>query len=130
MTFSHDDSREQLHVRLDASFKGRVESFAEAHGVSLNELTLTALDDYLPDEDTATGPTDSKLRDPYRWLRENADDRGDIPAELAMTELAQELGMNKQLVQKTRLKPLERKGWIDPDFGTIEVINPERHDND
>lgn len=130
MTFSDEDPRDQLHVRVDRSFKARVETFAEAHNMSQTELTRTALDEFLPEEETTSGPSDPKLREAYLWLRNNADDRDEIPAQLAMTTLAQELGMNKQLVRQNRLAPLERTGWIEPNFGTITVISPENYNNE
>lgn len=130
MTFSRDDPREQLHVRLEPSFKKQVESVAETHGMTLTELTRTALEEFMPKDETRAGPTSQKLLKPYRWIRENSDDRGEIAADLAMSALAQELGMPKKLVKQSRLNPLRRRGWIDADFGTITVNTPEDYNHD
>ena len=124
MTFSRDDPRPQLNVRIDVGLMERIEARCRALGTSKSKLVRTALYEHLPDDGGLT-PPDPALRDVYVWLRESADDRNGIPVDLALTELAQQLGMSKDLVKRNRLKPLDRENWIDVDFGEITVLDPE-----
>lgn len=123
MTFSHQDRRQTVEARVDASMKERVEEFAEDHGMNQSEVLREALGDYLPDDglDIET-PDDRDLRETYLWLRERADpDTMHVPSD-AIGELAQHVGTKKKVVKRTRLKPLARRGWIDPQFGYIKVV--------
>lgn len=123
MTFSRDDDRSKLSVRCSDDLKVRLGAFADEHGKAQSEVVRNALDSYLPSDDV-TGPEDPNLRETWRWLRDRADDQGHINAQAAVSELAQSLGMKEKFVKSSRLKPLERRAWIYPNYTYIKVVEP------
>lgn len=122
MTFSREDKRSEVRARCSDQLADRLETFADQHGVAKSEVIREALDGHLP-SDESVGPQDPDLRETWRWLRDRADDRGLIESEPAVSELAQQLGMKEKFVKTSRLRPLERKGWIVPNYSTIRVID-------
>lgn len=123
MTFSREDGRSKLSIRCSNELVERLDAFADEHGKAKSEVVRNALDSHLPSDDV-TGPEDSDLRETWRWLRDRADSRGHINAQAAVSELAQSIGIKEKFVKSSRLKPLERRGWIHPNFTYIVVVEP------
>lgn len=123
MTFSREDRRKQLRARCCTTLFEQVEAFADEHGETNSDVIRDAVREYLPDDADMTGPKDTDLRETWQWLRDRVNDRNRIRSEAAVSELAQAFGMKEQFVKSSRLKPLERKGWVRPNYSHIEVID-------
>ncbi|MFC6938925.1 ribbon-helix-helix domain-containing protein [Salinirubellus sp. GCM10025818] len=123
MTFEEEDPRPQLNVRLDEELMEQLDTLSDSTGVTKTEVVRAAVKERLPErmsEDHSV-PSDENLRETYLWLLENSRPDGTIEAALAKNELAQFHGKSEELVKKTRLRPLQRRGWTSVRNATIKV---------
>ena len=127
MTFSKDDPRPQVNVRIDQSTHETLHQLADQENSSVSELVRNALTEYLPESEAGVpGPADPELRKVWQWLHSRANAQGIIPT-TCLSDLAQNLGIKKQYVKSSRLKPLEHQGWIIPNYEFIMVLDEPRN---
>jgi len=120
MTFEREDGRRRISVRADEALHESIEQFADEQGQSKSDAIRDILRQSIPSDDIE-GPTEPKLREAYLWLNRRMDENGKVPADLALSKLAQEFQIDKRFVKRLYLLPLERRGWIEPEFGDLSV---------
>ena len=94
----------------------------ESRSEALRVLVRNATNESVGSDDGIKTPSDPKLREVYLWLHDRRDHRGRVPSTESISDLAQKLSMKEKYVKNSRLKPLERAGWIHPKYAYIRVI--------
>lgn len=122
----HDDGDLRVEARLDnddnRNLKARAERALNAEHDSKADLVRAALHDYLPDEDTTSGPRvkrpdDDRLANAFDTLQRLADARdGWVVENQAVSVLAQQTGDPGDVVRETIIRPLAG-------FGTVKRIH-------
>ena len=73
------------------------------------------------------GPADPQLADAYRALWRNADpDTHRLDAEVAETIAAEATKVRSKVVRNSILKPLETRGYLRPEWGTLVIYPPNK----
>jgi hypothetical protein len=121
MTFSGQDTRPRIEARVDPWFLEEVDEHCESRGLTRSEFLRAAVEQALPADEVVGLPRDPKLKETLFWLADRADERGQLPR-YYLPELAQHLGIKKDMVKWSRMKPLERQGWISVDWGKVTII--------
>jgi antitoxin component of RelBE/YafQ-DinJ toxin-antitoxin module len=71
-------------------------------------------------------PDNERLATAYKALRRHADpDTGGIETDVAETIVAEATSVRASVIRSNVLRPLQRRGYIRPKWGTIEVVPPE-----
>lgn len=118
-------SADQWHKFDELADNGEIDSKSAAMREKLDEL----LEEYESDENDAYTPDDEKLSRAYMALVENATEQPDgsltIPTDAAESLVSQRVSTKKDMVRRLVLCPLEKRGFVKPRWGTIDVKPPE-----
>lgn len=128
----YEDERKKITFRVSAEQWHRFDEMAENGEIdSKSSAMREKLDELLEsdDEPEAYTPDDEKLSRAYMALVESATEQPDgsltIPTDVAKGVVSQRVSTKKDMVRRLVFCPLERKGFIKPRWGTIDVKPPE-----
>ena len=131
MTFSHEDDRTKLTVRVDDDLHERLTSYVEDGGApSKSEFVRELLDEALPDDDVPIHqPDDPALAEAYRALAKKNDVRS-LSIDAAKDVICEESHPQKPkaLVREDVLEPLVDSGFVKVQYGRIHVYPLTRLD--
>lgn len=103
MTFSREDRRPKLSVRVSPDLKERVEQ----QPGSISEFVRDAIRSRLPDDGRNIRlPPEDDLREAYQELLHLVDDGGWVRDETATNHLSQQFSRSETSVRRTLLVPL------------------------
>lgn len=110
MTFSREDERPKLTIRVDAELKAEVEQ----QDGTMSAFVRTAIRESLPDDDEKgiTLPEEDDLAAAYQTLRYLADDGGWVPERVAVSQLAQKHSLEKMAARRHLIRRLDKRGYI------------------
>jgi len=124
---SASNTSAQLSVRCDAELKERYKDALDAEGRTMSEDLRRHMEQVVAEHGGAVSnagplPDDDELATAYSRLDDLADpDTRTISAEAAESTLADALNRPKTTVRRAILAPLERRGYISPQWGNIRV---------
>lgn len=111
---------------LKDDFSAACDAEDESMTDALNEMMKEYVAEHGDSSEVSHLPDDDTLAEGYRRLRRLADpDTGRVEADVAVTEISKALGRPQSTVRRSVLNPLERRGYIDPRWGVIRVVEPE-----
>jgi Arc/MetJ-type ribon-helix-helix transcriptional regulator len=109
MTFSREDGRPKLTVRVSSDLKQRVE---EQPG-TMSDVVRSAVRAYLPDEDRGlTPPEEDDLAEAYEHLLALSNGDGWVRERVATARLAQKHSFDQPSVRRHLLVPLSDRGYL------------------
>ncbi|WP_380681065.1 hypothetical protein [Salinigranum sp. GCM10025319] len=115
--------KDTVTVRVDSDLKQRykesVDSMSDDLRTHIEQVAGAGEDDPLDD-------LDDRLTAAYRALRRHASpETHRVDVETGKSAVAEATRLNKGAVREAVLKPLEQKGYISPQWGTLVVYPPE-----
>jgi len=120
----------QLSAKIEENLKADFADTCDQNGETMTNVIEQLMAGYVADHGNAPVstdhlPDDDRLRAGYQRLRELADpDTHSLPTESALSDVAEECGVKKAAVKRTILQPLERRDYIEANWGTIKVVPP------
>ncbi len=120
----------QLSAKIGEDLKEDFRDTCKENGETMTDVVESLLAGYVADHGNAPVsdenlPEDGRLRDGYQRLREVSDpDTGRIDTDEALSTVAEAVGIKKGAVRRTVIKPLDRRGLLQPKWGTIVVKDP------
>lgn len=121
-------NKTQLSTRVDADLKAAFKRAADANGENMTDAVDQLLREYIDDAGEAVDggyPADTTLESGYRALRQRADpDTLRLGTETAESVVAQATSVPSDGVRREVLDPLERRGFIEYQWGVIQVVEP------
>lgn len=112
MTFSQEDARPQVNVRVDEETLDRLESLCIEHG-DKSEHVRKALTNYLDRQlGGREAPADPELEKAYRSLVNMTGGGGNIRHKRAVNRLAQVLSLDTGSVYAEVIRPLVKMGYL------------------
>lgn len=120
MTFSGQDTRPRIEARVDPWLLEEVKNYSNSRGLNVSEFVRAAVKEALPRNEIEDLPRDEELRETFLWLVERADDQGYLP-HYYVSDLAQYLRIEKRWVISSRIRPLDRQGWISVRWGNVVI---------
>jgi Arc/MetJ-type ribon-helix-helix transcriptional regulator len=131
MTFSREDRRTKLTVRIDDELDERLDSYVENGGAdNRSAFVRELLDEALPDDDVPIHqPDDPALAEAYRALAKKDDVRS-LSIDAAKDVICEESHPQKPkaLVREDVLEPLVESGFVKVQYGRIHVYPLTRLD--
>jgi antitoxin component of RelBE/YafQ-DinJ toxin-antitoxin module len=110
---------------LKADYKDVLDEQGRSMSDDLREHMQAVVNAHSNRPDDGTVPGDDQLAAAYKALRRAADpDHQTVKTEVAETIVAEETRVRRAVVRSNVLKPLERRGYIEPRWGTVRVVDP------
>lgn len=128
MTFSREDSRTKITVRVSDGFEDRITEYAEEHGKTksdvIREAVAAEIGERRADDYGITPPAEKPLREAWEALNDVAGDSPVVDRETAVTTLAKRQQLPKSAAKNSLLKPLQRRGYVtlESDFSGENVV--------
>lgn len=117
MTFSRNDPRPKLTVRLNPDLKDDLKELAENNGESMSEIARKAISREVNGVSITTKsgvvpPYEKDLREAWEFLDSIAGESGEIEYQNALIMLSQNVGKPKNVLQESVIKPLQNRGYL------------------
>lgn len=129
---SASNTSAQLSVRCDAELKSRYKDALDAEGRTMSEELRRHMEQVVAERGGAVSnaghlPDDDELATAYARLDDLADpDTRTVSTDAAESALADALNRPKSTVRRAVLAPLERRDYISPQWGSIQVTRPAK----
>lgn len=114
MTFSREDGRKKVSVRVSEQFAQQLEQYADETGKTKSDVireTVARRIDYQHDHEI-TPPVEPTLREAWKALNDLAGDSDRVDREAALPVVAQELQVSKTVADRTIIRQLEGRGYL------------------
>lgn len=129
--FETDLQNYRVQARLEPSLAAAVEEYRSERGLNKSDVLRDALRAFLGDEgEPAGGPSDPQLHEAWSILKRHADDRGIVHSEDILPKLASKMNVEKRAVIRSRIRPLDRNGWLDARSGKLRIYDRPRDGDD
>lgn len=117
MTFSRDDPRTHINVRVKEETKEELKEYAENNGINMSDMIRSLISDEIENAGEiinadVSPPVEKELRDSWILLNEISNDKDNVNADLALSALAQQQQISKELVKETIIKKLDKRGYL------------------
>ena len=135
MTFSRDDPRTKITVRVSEQFDHQISEYAEKHGETKSDVIREAVEQWIGRPRSkpigVTPPSEPDLREAWETLNELAGAPGRVTKGEALPILARETQIPKEIAQRKLIKPLESRGYLKvvPQMNQVEY-RLRRHFNE
>jgi antitoxin component of RelBE/YafQ-DinJ toxin-antitoxin module len=125
-----EDPRTKVTARCPEALKEQYQSVLDERGLSMSDDLREHMEQVVQQHggapETGEMPADEQLTNAYRALWRNADpDTHRIDGEVAETIASEAAKVRAKVVKDSILKPLEDRGYLTPQWGTIVVYPPD-----
>lgn len=128
---SASNTSAQLSARVDEELKRQYKEVLDRQNRTMTDAVEEHMERVVAEHGGDVGdadylPADDELATAYVRLETLADpDARRVDVEVAEAELASALGRPKKTVRPAVLRPLERRGYVEPKYGKLRVATPD-----
>lgn len=115
MTFSNEDKRAKLTVRISDKLRTKLNEFADSEGRSKAAVVRDAIRKEIHPHRPTDGrepPQEDDLRAAYLTLRDISTSEGWVRQDLALSEVAKATQRPKESIEATIIRELAQRGYL------------------